>query len=193
MGLSSGKHGFPSQKQTPPLVDALLPQGDKFEHAEERRLFYVALTRAKHRAYLLVDMMDASEFVTELVKERYLVETNEFDVSIIQQQAEKISCHCCGEGTLRLKVGQYGKFMSCSLYPRCKNKETPCIKCGSPMSRDIKSGLQVCIDESCSDERPLCQNCGSEMKLWKGKYSNFWGCSTYRKGMDGSCSFKLKG
>ncbi|WP_102402234.1 UvrD-helicase domain-containing protein [Vibrio cyclitrophicus] len=193
MGLSSGKHGFPSQKQTPPLVDALLPQGDKFEHAEERRLFYVALTRAKHRAYLLVDMMDASEFVTELLKARYPVETNEFDVSIIQQQAEKISCHCCGEGTLRLKVGQYGKFMSCSLYPRCKNKETPCIKCGSPMSRDIKSGLQVCIDESCSDERPLCQNCGSEMKLWKGKYSDFWGCSTYRKGMDGSCSFKLKG
>lgn len=193
MGLTTGKHGFPSEKQTPPLVDALLPQGDRFEHAEERRLFYVALTRAKHRVYLLVDMMDVSEFVTELIKSKYPVETNEFNVSLIQKEAEKISCHQCGEGTLRLKVGQYGKFMSCSLYPRCKNKETPCSKCGSPMSRDIKSSFQVCIDESCKDERPLCENCGSEMKLWKGKYGNFWGCSTYRKGTENTCSYKKKG
>ncbi|HHC6598444.1 TPA: UvrD-helicase domain-containing protein [Vibrio parahaemolyticus] len=193
MGLTTGKHGFPSEKQTPPLMDALLPQGDRFEYAEERRLFYVALTRAKHRVYLLVDMMDVSEFVTELIKAKYPVETNEFNVSLIQKEAEKISCHQCGEGTLRLKVGQYGKFMSCSLYPRCKNKETPCSKCGSPMSRDIKSGFQVCIDESCRDERPLCENCGSEMKLWKGKYGNFWGCSTYRKGTENTCSYKKKG
>ncbi|KLI85642.1 ATPase AAA [Vibrio parahaemolyticus] len=193
MGLTTGKHGFPSEKQTPPLVDALLPQGDRFEHAEERRLFYVALTRAKHRAYLLVDMMDVSEFVSELIKAKYPVETNEFNVSLIQKEAEKISCHQCGEGTLRLMVGQYGKFMSCSLYPRCKNKETPCSKCGSPMSRDIKSSFQVCIDESCRYERPLCENCGSEMKLWKGKYGNFWGCSTYRKGTENTCSYKKKG
>lgn len=192
MGLTTGKHGFPSEKQTPPLVDALLPQGDRFEHAEERRLFYVALTRAKHRAYLLVDMMDVSEFVSELIKTKYPIETNEFDVSLIQKEAEKITCHQCGEGTLHPKVGQHGKFMSCSLYPRCKNKETPCGKCNSPMSRDIKSGFQVCIDESCRDMRPLCQNCGGEMKLWKGKYGNFWGCSTYRKGTANTCTYKKK-
>ncbi|MGL1462269.1 UvrD-helicase domain-containing protein [Vibrio parahaemolyticus] len=193
LGLTTGKHGFPSEKQTPPLVDALLPQGDRFEHAEERRLFYVALTRAKHRAYLLVDMMDASDFVTELIKAKYPVETNEFDVSLIQKESDKISCHQCGEGTLRPKSGQYGKFLSCSLYPRCKNKETPCSKCGSPMSRGIKSGFQVCIDKSCNDERPICKNCGGEMKLWEGKYGNFWGCSTYQKGTTNTCTYKKKG
>ncbi|MET2900401.1 UvrD-helicase domain-containing protein [Vibrio rotiferianus] len=192
MGLSTGKHGFPSEKQIPPLVDALLPQGDRFEYAEERRLFYVALTRAKSRAYLLADMMDASDFVMELIKAKYPIEFNEFDVSIIQQEAEKIGCHQCGEGILKPKVGQYGKFMSCSLYPRCKNKETPCSKCGSPMSRDIKEGFQVCIDKGCSEERPICHHCGSEMKLWKGKYGDFWGCSTFRKGVENTCSYKQK-
>nr|ABX77031.1 UvrD-like helicase IV [Vibrio sp. 23023] len=192
MGLNTGKHGFPSEKEIPPLLDALLPQGDRFKHAEERRLFYVALTRAKHRVYLLADMMDASDFVVELIKARYPIELNEFDVSVIQKEADKISCHLCGEGHLVSKVGQYSKFMSCSLYPRCKNKETPCDKCGSPMSRNIKSEYQVCIDESCANERPLCQNCGSEMKFWKGKYGDFWGCSTFRKGVENTCSYKKK-
>ncbi|WP_254105408.1 topoisomerase DNA-binding C4 zinc finger domain-containing protein [Aliivibrio fischeri] len=150
----------------------------------------VALARAKHRVYLLVDMMDASEFVTEFIKAKYPVETNEFDVSLIQKEAEKITCHQCGSGVLRPKAGQYGKFMSCSLYPRCKHKETPCTKCGSPMAHDATNSYQVCIDVSCSDKRPLCQNCGSEMKLRQGKYGAFWGCSTYRKNYESNCSYK---
>ncbi len=192
MGLTTGKHGFPSDKQIPPLVEALLPQGETFIHAEERRLFYVALTRAKHKAYLIADMMDASEFITELFHGQYNIEINEFDVSLIQQEAEKIICHQCGVGTLKVKKGQHGRFLSCSLYPRCKHKETPCSKCGNPMSHDIKKGYQVCIDEACGSERPLCKSCGNEMKLRNGQYGSFWGCSSYRKGMENSCTFKLQ-
>ncbi|USD59206.1 UvrD-helicase domain-containing protein [Vibrio sp. SCSIO 43140] len=191
MGLTTGKHGFPSEKQTPTLINALLPQGDTFEHAEERRLFYVALTRAKHRAYLLADMTDASDFITELIKGDYPVETNEFDVSLTQLKADKTVCHSCKVGVLKPRVGQYGKFMSCTLFPRCKHKETPCDKCGSPMTHDIKEGYQVCINSSCEHERPVCLNCGSEMKLRRGKYGAFWGCSTYRRNIENNCSYKI--
>lgn len=191
MGLTTGKHGFPSEKQTPTLINALLPQGDPFEHAEERRLFYVALTRAKHRAYLLADMTDASDFITELIEEDYPVETNEFDVSLTQLKADKTVCQSCKVGVLKPRVGQYGKFMSCTLYPRCKHKETPCDKCGSPMSQEIKEGYQVCINSSCEHERPVCLNCGSEMKLRRGKYGAFWGCSTYRRNAENNCSYKI--
>ncbi|MCG9626914.1 UvrD-helicase domain-containing protein [Vibrio mediterranei] len=191
MGLTTGKHGFPSEKQTPTLINALLPQGDTFEHAEERRLFYVALTRAKHRAYLLADMTDASDFVTELIKGDYPVETNEFDVSLTQLEADKTVCHSCKIGVLKPRVGQYGRFMSCTLFPRCKHKETPCDKCGSPMSHEIKEGYQVCINSSCEHERPVCLNCGSEMKLRRGKYGAFWGCSTYRRNVENNCSYKI--
>ena len=190
MGLTTGKHGFPSEKQTPPLVDALLPQGDKFEHAEERRLFYVALTRAKHKVYLLTDMTNTSDFVMELLKGKYFVEINEFKVSLLQKEVDKITCNKCNIGILKEKVGPYGDFLSCSLYPRCKHKETPCDKCSSPMSHQIKDGYQVCIDKNCADERPLCQNCGNEMKLRLGKYGSFWGCSTYRRNADKNCAYK---
>ncbi|SON49032.1 UvrD-helicase domain-containing protein [Vibrio tapetis] len=191
MGLTTGKHGFPSEKQTPTLINALLPQGDTFEHAEERRLFYVALTRAKHRAYLIADMTDASDFVTELIKGNYPVETNEFDTSLTQLNADKMVCHSCKVGVLKPRVGQYGKFMSCTLYPRCKHKETPCDKCGSAMSRETKDDYQVCINSSCEHERPMCLNCGNEMKLRRGKYGEFWGCSTYRRNVENNCSNKI--
>ncbi|MBM7035340.1 UvrD-helicase domain-containing protein [Vibrio ulleungensis] len=191
LGLGSGKHGFPSEKQIPPLIEALLPQGDEFKHAEERRLFYVAITRARHKAYLLVDMTDPSDFILELMNNSYLVEVDEFDVSLVQLEAEKIICGSCKVGTLQPRSGKYGRFMSCSLFPRCKNKETQCDKCGSPMSRSIKEGFQVCIDSNCAYERPVCQNCGSEMKLRHGKYGAFWGCSTYRRNVEDNCSFKI--
>ena len=66
MGLTTGVHGFPSLKTTPPVVDALLPEAEDFHFAEERRLFYVALTRAKHKVYLLADNKDVSPFVGEI-------------------------------------------------------------------------------------------------------------------------------
>ena len=101
MGLTTGKHGFPSQKVIPPLVDALLPKGDDYEFAEERRLFYVALTRAKHRAYLLADMTDVSDFVVELIKNKYFVDTDEFDASFVQKLFEQISSSSCKTGILK--------------------------------------------------------------------------------------------
>lgn len=74
MGLITGVHGFPSLKTTPSVVDALLPEAEDFIFAEERRLFYVALTRAKHRVYLLAEKENVSPFVdeiTQLCKSRY--------------------------------------------------------------------------------------------------------------------------
>ncbi|WP_210455133.1 UvrD-helicase domain-containing protein [Vibrio crassostreae] len=188
-GLTTGKHGFPSQKVTPPLVDALLPKGDDYKFAEERRLFYVALTRAKHRAYLLADMTDVSDFVIELIKNKYSVDTDEFDASFVQKLFEQISCSSCKTGILKERVSRYGKFLSCSFYPRCKHKETPCSQCGSPMSSITKPGFQECINEECGDIRPLCKRCGSEMKLRNGKYGQFWSCSTYRKDADKNCGY----
>ncbi|TKF74941.1 AAA family ATPase [Vibrio kanaloae] len=190
-GLTTGKHGFPSQKVTPPLVDALLPKGDDYEFAEERRLFYVALTRAKHRAYLLADMTDVSDFVVELIKNKYFVDTDEFDASFVQKLFEQIFCNSCKTGVLKERVSRYGKFLSCSFYPRCKHKETPCSHCGSPMSSTTKPGFQECINEECGDIRPLCKRCGSEMKLRNGKYGQFWSCSTYRKNADKNCGYTL--
>lgn len=65
-GLNGGKEGFPAPARESIIEDALLPQPEHFEHAEERRLFYVALTRAKQQAWLLYNPDNPSEFVEEL-------------------------------------------------------------------------------------------------------------------------------
>lgn len=73
-GMTRGKHGFPPDKVVSPVLEALLPKQETFEYAEERRLFYVALTRAKHRVYVLAEITEASPFVTELMNGTYNVE-----------------------------------------------------------------------------------------------------------------------
>ena len=48
------------------IEEALLPQPESFENAEERRLLYVAITRAKQQVWLLYTPENPSEFVEEL-------------------------------------------------------------------------------------------------------------------------------
>lgn len=58
--------GFPSRIHNEPVINFLLRKGDDYLFSEERRLFYVALTRAKREVWLLVDENNCSVFVDEL-------------------------------------------------------------------------------------------------------------------------------
>lgn len=59
-------YGFPSQVADDPIMEYVLSQSDSYDHAEERRLFYMAVTRAKRASYVLYDKQYPSLFVTEL-------------------------------------------------------------------------------------------------------------------------------
>lgn len=48
------------------IEQVLLPQSEDFPDAEERRLLYVALTRARHQVWLLQDTDNPSVFVDQL-------------------------------------------------------------------------------------------------------------------------------
>lgn len=96
--------GFPSKVQNPPLIELLLEQADHFPDAEERRLFYVALTRARKRVYLVTAGRNVSSFANGLIA-----------LYGEEMKKEAWSCPICG-GQLKKIVGQYGTFYGCSNY-----------------------------------------------------------------------------
>lgn len=65
-GLHQGSDGFPAVARESILEDVLLPAPEDFPDAEERRLLYVAMTRAKHQVWLLQDTANPSVFIQQL-------------------------------------------------------------------------------------------------------------------------------
>lgn len=63
LGLQQGKDGFPAVARESVMEEALLPQPEDYPDAEERRLLYVAITRARHRVWLLFNKQEPSSFV----------------------------------------------------------------------------------------------------------------------------------
>lgn len=106
------KMGFPSKIQDAPILNLLLESREEYPYAEERRLFYVALTRAKKKVFLLTLSNQESEFAIELRKQ--------YEEKL---KNEKWECPICG-GKLVIKNGPYGKFIGCSNYTSgCKYKK----------------------------------------------------------------------
>lgn len=65
INLSSNYNGLPSKKNTN-LFEKLLDNKEPIKYAEERRLFYVALTRTKSDLYLIIDKKNTSIFANEV-------------------------------------------------------------------------------------------------------------------------------
>ena len=129
VGLASGRYSFPSTISDDPLFELVMPRPETFEHAEERRLFYVAMTRAKRRLYLLAHSSAPSSFVSELFAEsglrKYLCASRRqrWNISRAVQAVPD-----CGTGALRKRSGKFGEFWGCSnfpnlsLYQECRRK-----------------------------------------------------------------------
>ena len=66
INCNSGKLGFPCEMSDDQVLNLLLSRADQFENGEERRLFYVAMTRAKEKVYFVTDRSYKSKFITEL-------------------------------------------------------------------------------------------------------------------------------
>lgn len=109
LDVDSGTFGFPSEIADDPLLNYLLHEGDKFENAEERRVFYVAITRARHKNYLLYNYLNPSKFLTEIME------------GYDHQLPSNEKCPEC-DGILVKRTGPYSEFWGCSNYPQCSGK-----------------------------------------------------------------------
>lgn len=67
VNCNQGAYGFPSLIEDDPVLDFVLCRSEQYPFAEERRLFYVAMTRAKKRMYVLYDEKKPSPFISEFL------------------------------------------------------------------------------------------------------------------------------
>lgn len=109
--------GFPSLKGDDPVFGLVMPEGDGYLHAEERRLFYVALTRARRSVIMYTVTARNSPFLTELVTDGVVAVTD-----IKGEPIREERCPVCKHGVLIQRTGKFGDFTSCSGFPRCKYK-----------------------------------------------------------------------
>jgi len=100
-----------------------------------------------------------------LVKEIELAEknVNKEDVVVLEDSDEK--CPKCN-GKMVVKLGRYGKFISCAKFPECKGMKS-------------LDGGEDKLDYTKYRKPDKCDKCGSKMILKHGKYGKFWACENY--------------
>ncbi|MDO6739361.1 UvrD-helicase domain-containing protein [Wenyingzhuangia sp. 2_MG-2023] len=156
LNLKNDLLGFPNKMTDDPVLSLLLSDNESFRYAEERRLFYVALTRTKNEVVLLVPV-DVSLFAEELISDNdYLLTTNNHILS-------KTNCPYCQTGNLVVRKSSYNnnQFLGCTHYPVCNQ---------TFKNIEILTNTIIC---------PSCES-GFMIKR-TGKYSSFLGCTNYPK------------
>jgi len=109
LGCNGGKYGFPSELNDDPVLKLVLSESDSFPNGEERRLFYVAMTRTKEKLFMLTSANNKSKFILELQ------EYNSNNDGLSQ-------CPACGNNTKmirRINKTTGEGFYGCSNYPMC--------------------------------------------------------------------------
>lgn len=97
---------FPSQITDDPLLDEVLSEKEMYPNAEERRVFYVGITRAKKCTYVLYDKDNPSQFVEEFI-------------DVDKPKDERELCPWCHIGHLKVmksgisKIGHAYQFVVC--------------------------------------------------------------------------------
>lgn len=116
LNFKNDKLGFPNQIADDEVLNLVLTNAENYKFAEERRLFYVAITRTKNRTFVLTDNRNPSPFFKE-----FTVSESVCFVSVRDRITDaQTNCPYCKTGVL-LKVESGGKsFVGCSNYPRCR-------------------------------------------------------------------------
>lgn len=176
LGMENLRSGFPNRKQNDEIIELVLPRSESFPDAEEARLFYVAVTRARHRVYIMAHREYPSSFVETIQKYNEWVD----DAPNDDFKALKDKCPQCKDGHLVIRNGANGNFVSCTLYPVCDHTEKACEKCGKGIFQDIDSKTKKCSNNSCGHTISKCPSCGEGIQVFQnGRNGNFFGCSRY--------------
>ena len=178
LDLNDGRWGFPSKVEDDPLLELVLPpvSGGGYPFAEERRLFYVAMTRARSGAYLVTDPVQPSTFVTELLRESD-------ELRHIGELAPE--CPRCRRG--RLRASRSPMYLICS-DSSCEHRAPRCPNCDVGYAL-VGERVASCTNQDCRRQPTVCPSCGlGVLRIIDSRFGPFWGCTEY--GSKPSCQYK---
>ncbi|MBL0115955.1 MAG: topoisomerase DNA-binding C4 zinc finger domain-containing protein [Sphingomonadales bacterium] len=117
LDVSEGDYGVPSRIEEDELLNLVIPRPETFAYAEERRLFYVALTRASRGVYLLTNRRKSSRYIHELC------EIAGADIRFEAINGDELSqCPRCLVGQLVERATRDGApFLGCNQFPDCRH------------------------------------------------------------------------
>lgn len=186
INLKNWNAGFPNKMVDDPVLNFVKMNGDSFSYAEERRLFYVALTRTKNNVYLLAPYFKSSVFVQELKTDANVellnLEHNRLEtLKNIEKNGEryviptKLKCPVCKTGVVLLESfwnkGKLNRVLKCS-----HNMAPPFNRCnweGGYYGSELED----------LDDIEYCPSCdGILIKRYRHSDGHpFLGCTNFRK------------
>lgn len=163
-------YGFPSKIQDDPVLQFVIKGDHSIDYAEERRLFYVAMTRTKNRVFFIAPEKNPSEFLLELKHDYKNVilkgNWNEEQTNNINSLFKR--CPICGYPMQYKYKNSYGlRLYICTNEPEI---------CGF-MTNDMNGGkLSIIKCEACNDGYLIVKKSGN---------SYFLGCTNFKKDKTG--------
>lgn len=167
-------YGFPSKIEDDPVLSFVIKGDRSIDYAEERRLFYVAMTRTKNRVYFLAPEENPSEFLLEIKRDyKNVVLRGTWNENPPKNSIPKKSCPICGYPMQFRYKNAYGLRLHI-----CTNEPEVC----GFMTNEYQAGkLSIMKCDQCRD---------GYLIVKPAKDNNYFlGCTNYKK--DGTGCSKI--
>lgn len=165
-------YGFPSKVDDDPVLQLVVNNDDSYDYAEERRLFYVALTRTRNRVLIITPEKHPSDFIKELISDKKsypnVLLNGELKTDLSINNSIKDRCPICGYPMQYRWNKNYGLRLWI-----CTNDQEIC----GFMTND-KRGGELSIQK--------CDHCQDGYLVVKSGNNNFFlGCTNYKSDKTG--------
>ena len=167
-------YGFPSKIEDDPVLNYVIKRDNSIDAAEERRLFYVAMTRTKNRVYFIAPEENPSEFLLEIKNDyKNVVLKSEWNEEVSSQNKFKKSCPICGYPLQHKYKEAYGLHLWI-----CTNEPEIC----DFMTNKLDAGKLAIMK---------CPDCDGYLIAKSGKTNNYFlACTNYTADNKG-CNKKI--
>ena len=180
--------GFPSKIEDDPVMKLVIKDNESIDFDEERRLFYVALTRTRNRVYIISPQNKPSKFITE-IRDNFTnvvlrgVELNPKDIT-----NKKYKCPYCGY-PLQRRTSNFKFLSTAEKLWICSNDPEVCGFLTNDLNGN-KDGLSISKCSSCYDGYLIVKTIKKNNS--SSKRATMLGCTNYKKDGTG-CNFMMFG